>query len=713
LKNRSIHKGLWAKFHIFIVIILLSGCGSGSGGGGDITASSDASLSGLNLDGIALDQTFQADQLSYSASVDFSQDSITLTPVAADAGATIHVNNIEVASGSLSTPIALAVGHNSIDIAVTSGNRSTTQTYTLTISRATASSDASLSELGLTGGTLDQLFQSSQATYSASVGFLQASVTLTPVATDAGASIHINGTEVASGSASSAISLPYGQTIITLVVTAEDGVTTQSYSIDIIREDTNLFAQQAYLKASNADGGYNNWYSYYGDQFGSSVAISGDTLVVGAPGESSSPSRVETVNSNANAGAVYVFTRSGDVWSQQTYLKASNAERDDLFGTSVAISGDTLVVGAPGEDSRSSGGEQNNSGNDAGAAYVFTRSDGVWSQQAFLKARYADEEDQFGASVAISGDTLVVCAPEEDSSATGGEHNNTALSAGAAYVFSRNNGVWSQQAYLKASNAETDDRFGTRVAISEDTIVVGAPEEDSSVSGGEADNSASLAGAAYVFTRSGDTWSQQAYLKANNTEGDESPTLFSASGNYSIAFMPPINGDKFGTSVAISGDTLVVGATGEDSSATGGVTDNSASLAGAVYVFTRNSGVWSQQAYLKASNAESNDEFGTSVAISGDTLVVGATKEDSSATGGEADNSMANAGAAYVFTRSGGAWSQLAQLKASNADAGDNFTASVAISGNTVVVGAPHEDSSANGGEADNSASNAGAAYTW
>jgi hypothetical protein len=101
------------------------------------------------------------------------------------------------------------------------------------------------------------------------------------------------------------------------------------------------------------------------------------------------------------------------------------------------------------------------------------------------------------------------------------------------------------------------------------------------------------------------------------------------------------------------------------------------------------------------------------VAISGDTLVVGATKEDSSATGGEADNSMANAGAAYVFTRSGGAWSQLAQLKASNADAGDNFTASVAISGNTVVVGAPHEDSSANGGEADNSASNAGAAYTW
>jgi hypothetical protein len=704
-------KWIWAILQTVFVVVLLSGCGSD--GEDDTGDSSDARLSGLTLNGIALDQAFQADQLNYSTSVNFSQDTITLTPVAADAGATILVNGDEVVSGSASTVIALAVGENPIDIVVTSRNRTATMTYTLAVSRATASSDASLSDLNLSGATLDQLFQPSQTAYSASVGFLQASITLTPVATNDNATIQINGNEVASGTTSSAIDLSDGQNIISLVATAEDGVTTRSYTIEITREDATFFAQQAYLKASNADGGYNQWYYYYGDRLGRSIAISGNTLVVGAPGESSSASQVETVNSTANAGAVYVFVRSGDAWSQQTYLKASNAERDDLFGASVAISGDTLVVGAPGEDSRSAGLELDNWDEGAGAAYVFTRSDGVWNQQAFLKAGYSDEDDQFGASVAISGDTLVVGAPGESSSATGGERNNGAPSSGAAFVFFRNNGTWSHQAYLKASNAEADDLFGTSVAISDDTLVVGAPEEDSSAAGGEADNSASLAGAAYVFTRSEGVWSQQALLKADNTEGDEAPTLFSASSDYSISFFPPINGDKFGTSVAISGDTLVVGATGEDSSATGGQADNSASLAGAAYVFTHSGGVWSQQAYLKASNAESEDEFGATIAISGDTLVVGAPCEDSSATGGEADNSASNAGAAYVFTRSGGVWSQLTYLKASNAEVGDRFSASVAISGDTVVVGAPYEDSSANSGETDNSASNAGAAYVW
>jgi hypothetical protein len=514
------------------------------------------------------------------------------------------------------------------------------------------------------------------------VGFLQTSVTLTPVASDTGATIRIHGAEMVSGSASAAIALAEGQNLISLEVTAKDGVTTQSYSIEILRGYASGFAQQAYLKASNAGGG---------DWFGTSVALSGDTLVVGAPFEDSSASGDETDNSADQTGAAYVFTRSGGVWSQQAYLKARNAERGDLFGRSLAISGDTLVVGAWGEASSASGGETDNSAEDAGAVYVFTRSDGVWSQQAYLKASNAEAGDAFGYSVAISDDTLVVGAINEASSTSGGEADNSVKDAGAVYVFTRSAEAWNQQAYLKASNAGWNDTFGASVAISGDTLVVGAINEDSSANGGQTDNSTSKAGAAYVFTHSNGVWSQQAYLKASNAETD----------------------DAFGYSVAISGDTLAVGAINESSNASGGEADNSVEDAGAVYLFTRSAGIWSQQAYLKARNAESDDQFGYSVAVSGDILVVGAIGEASSASGGEADNSANYAGAAYVFTRSGEDWSQQAYLKASNAELGDFFGYSVAISGDTLAVGAKNEASNSSGVEADNSASSAGAVYTW
>jgi hypothetical protein len=685
-------KWLRSLIQVFVVVSLvsvaLSGCSSSSDSGkkSNDDASSDASLSELSLDSVELDQAFQAELTTYTASVDSTQDTITLTAVASDNNATIQVNGAELDSESTSITIALEEGSNTIEIVVTAEDGSTTSTYTLTVNSgdgATEDSDASLSELTLTGATLDQLFQSDQMSYTASVNYLQASVTLTPVATDDGASILVNGAEVASGSASEPIVLDEGESIVSIEVTAEDGLTTQNYSITLSRESVASFAQQAYLKASNAE--ENDQFSY------DAVAISGDTLVVGAGYEASSASGEEEDNSASVAGAVYVFTRSDGIWSQEAYLKASNAEMDDFFGTSVAISGDTLVVGAIGEDSSASGGEEDNSAENAGAAYVFSRSDGVWSQEAYLKASNAEEADRFGWSVSISGDTLVVGARYEDSSASGGEGDNSAGAAGAAYVFSRSEGVWSQQAYLKASNAEADDYFGTGVAISGDTLVVGANNEDSNASDGEEDNSASAAGAVYVFSRSEGVWSQEAYLKASNADA----------------------GDRFGWSIAISGDTLVVGSHYEAGNASGGEVDNSSPSAGAVYVFSRIEGVWSQEAYLKASNSEEYDYFGRSVAISGDTLVVGAYREDSSATGGADDNSVEDAGAAYVFTRSGGTWSQEVYLKASNADVEDRFGTSVAISGDTLVVGAYGEDSSASGGEEDNSAVNAGAAYIW
>ncbi|HEU0011396.1 MAG TPA: FG-GAP repeat protein, partial [Verrucomicrobiae bacterium] len=266
--------------------------------------------------------------------------------------------------------------------------------------------------------------------------------------------------------------------------------------------------------------------------------------------------------------------------SQQAYLKASNTGAADVFGKSLAMSGETLVVGAFREDSNATGvnGDQNNNSvRDAGAAYVFVRTDSNWLQQAYLKASNTgpgafgplDEGDQFGFSVAVSGDTVIVGAPYEDSSARGvnGNQNNDDLTdSGAAYVFVRNGTNWSQQAYLKASDNGFMLGFGYSVAASGDTVVVGR-----------------LVGGVYVFVRNGTNWTQQARPLPSN----DGPNQF------------------FGTSLALSGDTLVVGAYGERSNATGvngDDTDASAPLSGAAYVFVRNGTNWTQQAYLKASN---------------------------------------------------------------------------------------------------------------
>lgn len=460
---------------------------------------------------------------------------------------------------------------------------------------------------------------------------------------------------------------------------------------------------EAYLKASNTDDG---------DGFGVSVSVSGDTMVVGAYGESSAATMVDgnqADNSAPVAGAAYVFVRTGGSWVQQAYLKASNAEAGDGFGVSASISGDTIVIGAPGEDSSAigvNGDQTSNAASSAGAAYVFVRSGTSWSQQAYLKASNTDMRDFFGRSVSTAGDTIVVGARFEDSATTGVNGDgtdNTATSAGAAYVFVRTGGSWSQQAYLKASNADPEDGFGTSVSVSGDTIVVGAYDEDSAATGAngnEASNSAERSGAAYVFVRAGGAWSQQAYLKASNTDSE----------------------DLFGGAVSVSGDTIVVGAVIESSSATGvngDESDNSGSFSGAAYVFVRTGSTWTQQAYLKASNTEIADSFGFSAVVSGDTIVIGAYREDSGATGvngNQSDNSMDRSGAAYVFVRAGDVWTQQAYLKASNAEADDEFGRFVSVSGDTVVVGAYGEDSSAtgvNGNQADNSGDATGAAYVF
>ena len=469
----------------------------------------------------------------------------------------------------------------------------------------------------------------------------------------------------------------------------------------------------AYIKASNTGAS---------DSFGS-VAIDGDTLVVGAPGEDSDASGINGADNDARSasGAVYVFARSGDGWAQQAYIKASNPDSNDGFGGAVALVGDTLAVGAVREASAAvgiGGDQSNNQLSGAGAVYVFVRQGTTWTQQAYIKASNTGASDNFGYAVALtgegnwfssdsSGDLLAVGALGERSRATGidgDQADNSAPLAGAVYVFRRQGTTWTQDAYIKASNAEPSDTFGASVALSGDTLAVGAPFEAGGKSGvnpDPTDNTALAAGAAYVFRRSGGKWAQDAYLKASNTEAR----------------------DGFGITLALSGDLLAVGAAYEGSSARGvnaDQADNGAAKAGAVYVFRRDRTAWQQEAYLKASNTGMDDNFGLRLALSGTTLVVGAAGEDSAGKGpfaDQSDNKADFAGAAYVFDRGQDAiWRQAAYLKAPNAQAGDRFGTTVAISGNTVFAAAPQEDSAATGvgGDPNNeAASNSGAAYAF
>lgn len=399
--------------------------------------------------------------------------------------------------------------------------------------------------------------------------------------------------------------------------------------------------------------------------------------------------------------AVYPITI--DPVAQQAYVKASNTDANDAFGISVAMSGDTAVVGAPEEDSTANavnGNQANNAGNNQGAAYVFVRENGVWSQQAYLKAANSDALDYFGSSVGISGDLIIVGAPRENSGTDGLNSlpNETAADAGAAYLFTRSGSSWSQTLYVKASNPGAGDRFGESVAISGGTFIVGAPNEDSgstTIDGVDGDGT-EQAGAAYVFAFNGFTYVQQAYLKASNTSAN----------------------DEFGTSVAVSADLLpgepayaVVGAPFEDTT----VNDS-----GAAYGYIRVGGNWSLVNLMKAANAGADDEFGHSVAMSGTTIVVGAPEEDSPGSGvnGGTGNGANNAGAAYVFELPGFFWEQTAYLKAILNDdgVGNNFGRSVSISDNLIVVGAPFEDSDSvgvNGSQDNLGANNSGAAFVY
>ena len=338
-----------------------------------------------------------------------------------------------------------------------------------------------------------------------------------------------------------------------------------------------------------------------GDAFGVSVAVSGTTAVVGAPGYAK------------DVGRAYVFSETAGGWKQVAELKGSNTVAGDFFGYSVGVSGTSAVIGVPGYAKNS------------GRVYVFAKTGSGWKQAAEFKGSDTVTNDYFGDSVAVSGTNAMV----------GGDgHSKT---AGRAYVFSDASGSWKQAAELKGSDTVAKDGFGYTVAISGTTAISGAPDH------------AKNEGRAYVFTDAAGSWKQAAELKGSDT----------------------VANNGFGVAVGVSGSTAVAGAPGFSKAA------------GRAYVFEASGSVWKQSAELKGSDTAGSNDLGYSVGISGDTVVAGAP--------GVAKNE----GRSYLFSNTGPGWKQAAEVKGSDSAGGDYFGYSVAISGTAAIAGADGHSKSA------------------
>jgi hypothetical protein len=391
-------------------------------------------------------------------------------------------------------------------------------------------------------------------------------------------------------------------------------------------------------------------------QLGNAIAIYGSTIVVGA-----------RFRGSDSTGGVDVYDKSSGRPVFVTHLVAADATPTHDFGSSVALEGDRLVVGAASNDH-------------PGSVYVFERQSGVWTQVAKLLAGVPMVSRSFGSRVSLSGDTLVVGDRRDDSSASGIGGNEGATGttdAGAVHVFRRgSNGVWAREAYIKASNNHANYNFGQSVVLRNDTLFVGA-HRDCGDANGVDDSLFFWSGAVHVFQRTGSTWSEVQYLKADNAA--------------SVA--------TFGSALAFDGTTLAVGSDGESSGTTGvGATPTGkASGSGAVYLFQKSGGKWAPTLFIKPSDTHAGAAFGSSLALADGFLFVGAQFDPGLGVGLNPTTSKVAAsggnGAAYLFSFATGAWKQVAHFKPPAAD-GERFRAlQVAIGAGAFLIGAPYDPS--------------------
>lgn len=409
-----------------------------------------------------------------------------------------------------------------------------------------------------------------------------------------------------------------------------------------------------------------------GDEFGSAVALDGGTALIGAP--------YTDLVFSIDRGAAYVFTGSGNSWSQDDRLMANDAAPDDRFGNAVALDGNTALIGAFLADV--------NGNSNQGAGYIFVHENGVWSQQDKLQDGGGAAGDRLGRSVSIEGDTALLGAPRVDVLGTSNQ--------GGAYVFIRQDGSWSLQSRLTDwTSGDAGDRIGRSVFLDGNTALLG------SINGGESDQ-----GAVYLFNRSEIPWIPDGEEVADDgADSDEFGYAVALDGSRALVgslaatgtdeedagaayiFERTVGGwvqvDKlmadggpddsdFGYAVALEGDTALVGAPRTDAYGT--------EMRGLAYIFTKNGNSWSQQAVLVSTTGGNDDLFGSSVALEGDTAVVGAPNAD--------PPGYEEQGAAYIFKREDGSWPQRGFLVAPDGGDGDSFGIAVTIHGNTVLVGA-------------------------
>jgi FG-GAP repeat len=508
-----------------------------------------------------------------------------------------------------------------------------------------------------------------------------------------------------------------GDYIVAGAYFADDGITQSTGKAYVYVRDpvSDTWSEEAILEASDKE-------EY--DWFGYDVSIDGNYIAVGA--------HKEGVASGDEQGAVYVFkTDGGGAWTQEAKLIAADRAGGDWLGLSVAISGNTVIAGAPNNDNGVSNG---------GAAYIFV-SDGAgnWIQEQRILAGDRTAEDIFGYSVAIDANYAVVGALQDDEDAAG---LNPLANAGSAYVFIRNTGVWTQQHKIVAPDRATADWFGYSLSISGDHIIAGAYQEDEDATGA---NTVSRAGSAYLFSRSGNSWTMTQKLTApvraeddyfsfdvaingNNLfagawQEDENETetgtiinagsvfVFSRNGaNWS--FQQKLNDfesggfDLLGYYVAADSMYAIAGAwqDGEDANGVNTITQ-----AGSAYIYRRDTatGLWLQQQKIVAADRNTGALFGYSVAINQDYAFITAYNEKFDEDG---NNELEEAGAVYVFRRSGTAWAQTQKLVAPVRKIGDVFGSAVAVSGNYLAVGSTYHDEDANG---QNTLTSAGAMYLY
>jgi len=409
--------------------------------------------------------------------------------------------------------------------------------------------------------------------------------------------------------------------VMTLAVHLMVTPTALAQSALVPPDEQPFHAQQAQLIAS--DGAANDNFGGGASAVETAVALSGNTAIIGA----------WRAPSQNNRGGAYAYVRNGTTWSQQQVLMPADAANNYRIGYSVAVDGDTAVVSAP----RHTVGLNLNQG----VVYVFVRSGTAWTLQQQFTASDGAQSDEFGSAVAIKGDTIFVGAWNHSSN------------RGETYVFTRSGTTWTEQQKLTASDVVAGDQFGAAVALTADTAVIGSRQDLG------CGTCAVGRGAAYVFVRTGSTWSQQQKLIA----GDGGNT------------------DAFGSAVAIDRDTVAVGAFHNDQSPT--VPDR-----GAVYVFLRSGTTWSLQQKLRGSDGNplpsgngGDNFFGQAVAVAGNTIVAGATSWTQSP-----DN---HRGKVFVFDRSGTAWTEVEGFQPPNTVLNTDFGAGIAISGDAFVASAP------------------------